>query len=75
MLHPTGMNVVTAIAVVPTYKPAERIRQFNDFAEFLGDERAQNARNLWNRPIKSLFISSSGELQVAKPSLAAPSLP
>lgn len=72
-----GMDVVTAIAAVPTYKPAERIRQFNDFAEFIGDERAQNARNLWNRPIKSLFISSCGELRVAKPSLApiAPSLP
>lgn len=69
-----GMDVVTAIAAVPTYRPAERIRQLNDFAEFLGDERAQNARNLWNRPIKSLLISSCGELKVAKPSLA-PNLP
>ncbi|GLJ42917.1 hypothetical protein SUGI_0890130 [Cryptomeria japonica] len=69
-----GMDVVTAIAAIPTYKPGERIRQFNDLAEFLGDERAQNARNIWNRPLKNIFISSSGELRVAKPSLA-PSLP
>eukprot|EP01018_Ginkgo_biloba_P039838 Gb_21620 [translate_table: standard] len=69
-----GMDVVTAIAAVPTYKPGERIRQLNDLAEFLGDERAQNARNLWNRPLKNLFISSCGELKVAKPSLA-PILP
>ncbi|KAH9296888.1 hypothetical protein KI387_028570 [Taxus chinensis] len=69
-----GMDVVTAIAAIPTYKPGESIRQINDLAEFLGDERAQNARNLWNRPLKSLFISSCGELRVAKPSLA-PSLP
>lgn len=69
-----GMDVVTAIAAIPTYRPAERIRQLNDLAEFIGDERAQNARNLWNRPLKSLLISSCGELQVAKPSLA-PSLP
>lgn len=69
-----GMDVVTTIAAVPTYKPGERIRQLNDLAEFLGDERAQNARSLWNRPLKNLFISSCGELRVAKPSLA-PSLP
>lgn len=69
-----GMDVVTAVAAIPTYRPGERIRQLNDLAEFIGDERAQNARNLWNRPLKSLLISSCGELQVAKPSLA-PSLP
>ncbi|CAH8338729.1 unnamed protein product [Eruca vesicaria subsp. sativa] len=52
-----GLDVVTSIAAVPTFKPSEKIRQFNDFAEFLGDERAQNARSLWNRPLKTVFIS------------------
>ena len=65
---------MTAIAAIPTYKPAERIRQFNDLAKFLGDERAQNARAIWNRPLKTVFISDCGELKVAKPALT-PSLP
>ncbi|PKA62454.1 Peptidyl-prolyl cis-trans isomerase, chloroplastic [Apostasia shenzhenica] len=69
-----GMDVVAAIATIPTYKPAEGIRQFNDFAEFIGDERAQIARSLWNRPLRTVFISDCGELKVAKPSLS-PSLP
>ncbi|KAJ6834242.1 peptidyl-prolyl cis-trans isomerase CYP28, chloroplastic [Iris pallida] len=69
-----GMDVVTAIAAIPTYKPGERIRQFNDFAEFIGDERAQIARTMWNRPLKTVYISNCGELKVAKPSLS-PSLP
>ncbi|CAF2227313.1 hypothetical protein HID58_029079 [Brassica napus] len=69
-----GLDVVTSIAAVPTFKPSEKIRQFNDFAEFLGDERAQNARSLWNRPLKTVFISDCGELKVTKPSLS-PSLP
>ncbi|KAJ7957474.1 Peptidyl-prolyl cis-trans isomerase [Quillaja saponaria] len=69
-----GLDVVTAIASIPTYQPAERIRQFNDLAEFLGDERAQNARAIWNKPLKTIYISDCGELKVAKPSLS-PSLP
>ncbi|GAB2300261.1 cytochrome P450 monooxygenase 28 [Dionaea muscipula] len=69
-----GLDVVTAIAAVPTFKPAERIRQLNDFAEFIGDERAQMGRTMWNRPLKTVYISDCGELMVAKPSLS-PSLP
>ncbi|XP_043701653.1 peptidyl-prolyl cis-trans isomerase CYP28, chloroplastic [Telopea speciosissima] len=69
-----GLDVVTAIASIPTYKPGERIRQFNDFAELLGDERAQVARTIWNKPLKTVYISDCGELKVAKPSLT-PSLP
>ncbi|KAL5547675.1 hypothetical protein UlMin_002906 [Ulmus minor] len=70
-----GLDVVTAIAATPTYKPAEKIRQFNDFAEFLGDERASNARATWDKPLKTVYISDCGELKVAKPSLSPPSLP
>ncbi|KAF2310510.1 hypothetical protein GH714_013312 [Hevea brasiliensis] len=69
-----GLDVVTAIASIPTYKPSERIRQFNDLAEFLGDERAQNARAIWNRPLRTVYISDCGELKVTKPSLS-PALP
>ncbi|XP_054805105.1 peptidyl-prolyl cis-trans isomerase CYP28, chloroplastic [Prosopis cineraria] len=69
-----GLDVITAIAAIPTYQPSERIRQFNDLAGFFGDERAQNARASWNRPLKTVYISDCGELQVAKPSLS-PSLP
>ncbi|KAE8721741.1 Peptidyl-prolyl cis-trans isomerase CYP28 [Hibiscus syriacus] len=70
-----GLDVVTEIASIPTYKPLERIRQLNDLAEFFGDERAQKGRTLWNRPLKTVYISDCGELQVAKPSLSPPSLP
>ncbi|XP_011084039.1 peptidyl-prolyl cis-trans isomerase CYP28, chloroplastic [Sesamum indicum] len=69
-----GLDVVTAIASIPTYKPAERIRQYNDFAEFIGDGRAKTARAIWNRPLKTLYISDCGELKVAKPTLP-PTLP
>ncbi|KAG6599358.1 Peptidyl-prolyl cis-trans isomerase CYP28, chloroplastic, partial [Cucurbita argyrosperma subsp. sororia] len=69
-----GLDVVAAISSTPTYKPSERIRQFNDLAKFLGDERAQNARTIWNRPLQTVYISDCGELKVAKPSLT-PTLP
>ncbi|KAL9224422.1 hypothetical protein vseg_000454 [Gypsophila vaccaria] len=69
-----GMDVVRQIAATPTYKPGERIKLFNDLAEFLGDGRAENARALWDRPIKTIYVSDCGDLRVAKPSLT-PSLP
>ncbi|XVF88228.1 hypothetical protein PTKIN_Ptkin19aG0033200 [Pterospermum kingtungense] len=70
----SGLDVVTAISSIPTYKPSERIRQLNDLAEFFGDERAQKGRTLWNRPLKTVYISDCGELQVTNPSMS-PSLP
>lgn len=69
-----GMDVVTSIASIPTYKPGEKIRQYNDIAELLGDGRAKIARGIWNRPLKTVFISDCGELKVAKPTLS-PTLP
>ncbi|KAK6236085.1 hypothetical protein SCA6_011422 [Theobroma cacao] len=69
-----GLDVVTAIASIPTYKPSERIRLLNDLAEFFGDERAQKGRTLWNRPLKTVYISDCGEVQVTKPSMS-PTLP
>ncbi|XP_010234554.1 peptidyl-prolyl cis-trans isomerase CYP28, chloroplastic isoform X2 [Brachypodium distachyon] len=70
-----GMDVITSIATIPTYKPAERIRFFNEFAQLIGDERAQTARAMWDRPQKTVYISNCGELKVTKPSLSPPSLP
>lgn len=69
-----GMDVVTSIASLPTYKPGERIRQYNDLAEFLGDGRARIARSTWDKPLKTLYISDCGEVKVAKPTLS-PTLP
>ncbi|XP_052198488.1 peptidyl-prolyl cis-trans isomerase CYP28, chloroplastic [Diospyros lotus] len=69
-----GMDVVTTIASIPTYKPGERIRQYNSLAQLLGDERAKTARAIWDRPLKTIYISDCGELLVSKPSLS-PSLP
>ena len=68
------MDVVTAIALIPTYKPGERIRQYNSLAQLLGDERAKTARAIWDRPLKTIYISDCGEFQVSKSSLT-PSLP
>jgi hypothetical protein len=72
---PAGMDVITSIATIPTYKPAERIRLFNGFAQLIGDGRAQTARAMWDRPLKTVYISNCGELTVTKPSLSPPSLP
>ncbi|VAI90944.1 unnamed protein product [Triticum turgidum subsp. durum] len=70
-----GMDVISSIATIPTYKPGERIQFFNDFAQLIGDERAQSARAMWDRPQKTVYISGCGELKVTKPSLSPPSLP
>ncbi|CAI9765777.1 unnamed protein product [Fraxinus pennsylvanica] len=69
-----GLDVVRTIASIPTYKPSERIRQYNDFAEFIGDGRAKNARAIWNKPLETLYISDCGEVKVVKPMLS-PTLP
>ncbi|XP_051132134.1 peptidyl-prolyl cis-trans isomerase CYP28, chloroplastic [Andrographis paniculata] len=69
-----GLDVVTAIASIPTYRPAQRIRDYNNLAQLLGDERAKTARAIWNRPLKTLYISDCGEVELPKSSLS-PTLP
>ena len=54
--------MVSAIAAVPTFVPSERIRQFNDLARFIGDERAAKGRSTWNRPLKAVVIDDCGVL-------------
>lgn len=68
------MDVVGRIAGIPTYKPSERIRQYNGIAEFLGDGRAKNARAIWNKPLNTLYISDCGQLKLPTPPLS-PTLP
>ncbi|CAI5473917.1 unnamed protein product [Closterium sp. Yama58-4] len=58
-----GMEVVAAVAAVPTFQPSERIRQFNDFAALLGDDRAAKGRGTWNRPLKAIVIQDCGLLE------------
>jgi peptidyl-prolyl cis-trans isomerase B (cyclophilin B) len=62
-----GMDVVSRIAAVPSYQPNIRIKQFNELAEFLGDERAETARKFWDRPLQNVVISGCGIIQ-PKPS-------
>lgn len=71
--------MVAAIASIPTYKPSERIQKYNELAAFIGDKRADTARAIWNRPLKTVYISDCGELKLkpnaaTKPSLS-PTLP
>jgi peptidyl-prolyl cis-trans isomerase B (cyclophilin B) len=61
------MDVVSRIAAVPSYQPNIRIKQFNELAEFLGDERAETARKFWDRPLQNVVISGCGIIQ-PKPS-------
>ena len=68
------MDVVAAVSTQPTYRPSSRIRQFNDIAEFLGDDRAANARALWDKPLKAVVIKSCGLYNTARTQLA-PGLP
>ncbi|CAI5520840.1 unnamed protein product [Closterium sp. Naga37s-1] len=58
-----GMEVVAAVAAVPTFQPSDRIRQFNDFAALLGDDRAAKGRGTWNRPLKAIVIQDCGLLE------------
>ncbi|GER37084.1 peptidyl-prolyl cis-trans isomerase [Striga asiatica] len=74
LLDLNRLDVVTTIASIPTFKPGEQVRQYNDFAEFIGDGRAKSARAIWNKPLKTLYISDCGVLKVAKPTLT-PTLP
>ncbi|CAA2969916.1 Hypothetical predicted protein [Olea europaea subsp. europaea] len=69
-----GLDVVRTIASISTYKPSERMRQYDDFAEFIGNGRAKNARAIWNRPLETVYISDCGEVKVVKPTLS-PTLP
>ncbi|EFJ09586.1 hypothetical protein SELMODRAFT_160095 [Selaginella moellendorffii] len=56
-----GIDIVASIAAMPTFKPSDRVREFNNIAQILGDVRASNARSSWYRPVKPVLITSCGE--------------
>ena len=59
----SSMDVVAAIAQVPTFTPDDNGRQFNALASFIGDERAAKTRAKWGRPLQPVVIVASGVLK------------
>lgn len=57
-----GMDVVTAIAAVPTFKPSSNARAWNQVAEWLHDDRAEKARAVWSKPTKAIVITGGGRV-------------
>ncbi|KAK9864152.1 hypothetical protein WJX84_012172 [Apatococcus fuscideae] len=55
-----GLDTVSAVARVPTFKPSERIRFYNSVARFLGDGRAEQAQRQWGKPLQPVLITGSG---------------
>jgi hypothetical protein len=54
--------VVRAITEVPTFTPNDTARAYNQFAAFIGDDRAGKARAKWGRPLKAILITAAGVL-------------
>lgn len=54
-----GFDVLGKIAEVKTFTPSARVQAFNSLAQALGDERAEEARRTWGRPIRPVVILSS----------------
>ncbi|KAL4458988.1 hypothetical protein ABPG75_013853 [Micractinium tetrahymenae] len=57
-----GLDVVAAITQVPTFTPNDNARALNDFANFIGDERAAKTRAKWGRPLQVVVITRAGLL-------------
>jgi len=57
-----GLEVVQAIANVPTFEPSDQLITYNKFASALGDGRAKTARNTWDKPMKAILLTASGQL-------------
>lgn len=51
-----GLDVIANIATVPTIKPSGQLIAYNKLASAFGDERADRARRLWGKPLKSVII-------------------
>jgi hypothetical protein len=47
---------------VQSFQPDIRSQQLNRFAAFIGDERADNVRRQYGRPLRAIIISDSGVL-------------
>lgn len=47
---------------VPSFQPDIRSQQLNRFAAFIGDERADNVRRQYGKPLRAIIITDSGVL-------------
>ncbi|PSC76546.1 peptidyl-prolyl cis-trans isomerase chloroplastic [Micractinium conductrix] len=57
-----GLDVVAAITQVPTFTPNDNGRAFNQFANFIGDDRAAKTASKWGRPLQAVVITGCGVL-------------
>ena len=55
-----GMDVVASIASVPAFSPSAQLRQYNQLASALGDDRAARARAAWGKPLQAVVITDAG---------------
>jgi len=55
-----GLDVVSAIAKVPSFNPAARLKAFNMLGDALGDERASSSKKNWGMPLKAVVILGAG---------------
>ncbi|KAL4859096.1 Peptidyl-prolyl cis-trans isomerase CYP28 [Chlorella vulgaris] len=60
-----GLEVIRAVTQVPTFTPNSNSRAFNDFANFIGDDRAAKTKSKWGRPLQAILITSAGVLDGA----------
>ncbi|KAF6264781.1 cyclophilin-like domain-containing protein [Scenedesmus sp. NREL 46B-D3] len=58
----SGMNTVIRLSQLPSFQPDIRSQQLNRFAKFLGDDRADNVRRQYGKPLKAIIILDSGVL-------------
>lgn len=56
---------------VPSFQPDIRSQQLNRFAAFIGDERADNVRRQYGKPLRAIIISDSGVLPATADAVAA----
>lgn len=59
-----GFNVINMITSVPTFLPVGRVLAFNNFANAVGDERAEAVSRKYGRPLKAVVIQQAGVLPV-----------
>ncbi|KAK9811475.1 hypothetical protein WJX72_004540 [[Myrmecia] bisecta] len=59
-----GLDTVSRVAAVPTFKPSGKLIAFNQLASLIGDDRAARSRSSWGKPLKAVVITNSGLLPV-----------
>lgn len=58
-----GLDVVAAVARVPTYTPLPSARTYNAIASAIGDNRAARAREAWTKPTQAVVFTATGVLE------------